>query len=66
MVQLSSDRTRPAAKVRVGLYVEPDVARTLRIVAAEKGTTVTELVKEALLVWAKTTPEARRARRRAG
>jgi hypothetical protein len=54
-----------APKVRVGLYVEPEIARLLRIVAAERNTTVTQLVKGALVVWAKTTPEARRAHRRA-
>jgi hypothetical protein len=51
-------------KVRVGLYLDPVVAATLRVVAAERGTTITAQVEEALLTWCKNTPEARRAKRR--
>jgi hypothetical protein len=48
-------------KTRVGLYLDADVARTLRVTAAVRGTTVTELVSEALLAWTRAQPEAKRA-----
>jgi hypothetical protein len=52
-------------KVRVGLWLEEPTAKALKIVAAHHGTTVTGLVNQALLEWAKRTPEGRRALRQA-
>jgi predicted glycoside hydrolase/deacetylase ChbG (UPF0249 family) len=53
-----------ACHIHYGIYLDPVVAATLRVVAAERGTTVTAQVEEALLAWCRNTPEARRAKRR--
>ena len=51
-------------RIRTSVYLDPGVYRVLRVVAAEKGTSITALVEQALLEWTQRTPEARRARRR--
>lgn len=53
--------TRPRSTV----HIDYEVLRLLKVVAAERETTVKALTEKALMEWAKRTPEARRAKRRA-
>lgn len=44
--------------IRVAAYLDPDTARKLRVTAAERGTSVTALVREAVRMYLTSSPTA--------